>query len=469
MDYTDRKDELERLDSPVKKNQGGLIVIWGRRRIGKTRLLLEWSAQHNGIYTVADQSSAPLQRKYVAESIAGHFKGFDEVVYPDWRALLQRITTEAERASWRGPLIFDEFPYLVAANKTLPSVFQNWVDHEVKKANLLVAIAGSSQRMMQGLIGRASVAMEIGPLFPGYIKEALGLGSDSRAIESYAVWGGVPRYWELSEKFGDDLNQAIDRNVLDPRGPLHSEPERLLLEETPPAVSLRPLLDVIGAGAHKLAEIASRLEQPATSLSRPISRLVELGLVKREIPFGESERSGKRALYRIADPFFRFWFRVVAPHRALLAEAPSSTRTSLWEKHKEYIFSEAWENLCRQSVPLLHTIDSPLSGIGPWEPARRHWRGTAPEWDIVARSVKGKKLLLGEVKWSAERVSEKTIRNVVRNLIRKGVPDHRMYGEYEIVYTVFFPKVGSNLSEGAHIIDAGTVLSCLSRVINKTV
>ena len=463
MDYVDRKDELERLDSPVKKKQGGLIVIWGRRRIGKTRLLLEWSAQHNGIYTVADQSGPPLQRKYVTESIAGHFKGFDEVVYPDWRALLQRITTEAERASWRGPLIFDEFPYLVAANKTLPSVFQNWVDHEVKKANLLVAIAGSSQRMMQGLIGRASVAMEIGPLFPGYIKEALGLGSDSRAIESYAVWGGVPRYWELSEEFGDDLDQAIDRNVLDPRGPLHSEPERLLLEETPPAVSLRPLLDVIGAGAHKLSEIASRLEQPATSLSRPISRLVELGLVKREIPFGESVRSGKRALYRIADPFFRFWFRVVAPHRALLAEAPSSTRTSLWEKHKEYIFSEAWENLCRQCVPFLHTTDSALSALGPWEPARRYWRGKAPEWDVVAKSVDGKKLLLGEVKWSRERVASKALRNVVRDLIRKGVPDHRLYGEYEIVYAVFFPNHDSNFIEGAHIIDAGTVLSCLSQ------
>ena len=104
----------------------------------------------------------------------------------------------------------------------------------------------------------------------------------------------------MAEEFGEDLTQAIDRNVLDPRGPLHLEPERLLLEETPPSMSLRPLLDVIGAGAHKLSEIASRLEQPVTSLSRSISRVVDLGLVRRDLPFGESEKSGKRALYKIA-------------------------------------------------------------------------------------------------------------------------------------------------------------------------
>ena len=217
----------------------------------------------------------------------------------------------------------------------------------------------------------------------------------------YALWGGMPRYWELAEPFGRDLESAVDSLVLDPAGPLHGEADRLLLEETPPATALRPLLDTIGAGAHRVSEIAGRLGRPASSLARPLASLVEMQLVRRETPFGSSPRSGKRSLYRIADPFLRLWFRVVAPHRAALAEAPRETRLHYWHRHRSSLEAYAWEELSRMSVPMLHRSDLSLARYGPFEPARRYWHGNAPEYDVVALSVDGRRVLVGEAKWSA--------------------------------------------------------------------
>ena len=183
---------------------------------------------------------------------------------------------------------------------------------------------------------------------------------------------------------------------------MHDEPDRLLREETPSATSLRPLLDVIGAGAHRISEIAGRLGKPASSLSGPLATLCEMRFLRREIPFGSPPRSGKRSLYRIEDPFLRLWFRVVAPHRAALAAAPRETRLMYWKRARTALESYAWEELCRMATPMLHRTDSPLGTLGPWEPAQRYWRRNEPEVDVVARSVDGKRLLVGEVKWAAE-------------------------------------------------------------------
>ena len=213
-----------------------------------------------------------------------------------------------------------------------------------------------------------------------------------------AAWGGMPRYWELAEPFGADVDTAIDALVLDPAGPLHGEPDRLLLEEVPPAPALRPLLDVIGAGAHRVSEIAGRLGRPASALARPLGALVEMGLVRRETPFGSDPRSGKRSLYRIDDPFLRLWFRVVAPGRTALLQAPRETRLQYWRRHRAALEAQAWEELCRLAVPFLHRSDSALGRLGPWEPAQRHWRRNEPECDVVARSVDGRRLLIGEAK-----------------------------------------------------------------------
>jgi uncharacterized protein len=471
MRFINRNNELHRLNTLISKKQGGLAVLWGRRRVGKTRLLLEWSKKNNGLYTVADQSASSIQRSYLATSISTLFKGMDSVMYPDWKSLLNSISRASEQANWHGPLIFDEFPHLVIFDSSLPSIFQNWIDHEAKRAALTVVIAGSSQRMMQGLVldshaplfGRSSEMLKIKPLLPGYMQKGCGLSSAHAVIESYSIWGGIPRYWELANEYKDNLDKAVDSCVLDPLSPLHEEPDLLLREEIPPAVSLRPLLDIIGAGAHRISEIAARLGKPATSLTRPLSHLIDLGIIRREIPFGELEKNTKRSLYKIIDPFFQFWFKVVAPHKSLLAEAPYSSRLSVFRKYKQTLISEIWEELCRKCIPHLQSVDSSLSKLGPWGLARRYWKGNGPEWDIVAESLDGKRLLLGEVKWYPGKTTEQKINKDYMALVRKGIPAIKNKDTYEIVYALFIPEtiVDSKGVDTIHIVDAVTVVSCL--------
>lgn len=420
MFFLDRERELAALDAALRHRDGALVVVSGRRRVGKTRLLLEWVKKHGGLYFVADESTPVLQRRYFAEAVARRLPGFADVDYRDWRTLLGRLATEARQLRFRGPIVVDELPYLVASSPELPSVLQQWLDHEARAAGLVVALAGSSQRMMQGLVldagaplyGRARAMLTIEPLAPRWLARGFpGLRGFDRLV-AWTAWGGVPRYWELASALGGSIEKRLDALVLDPMGPLHLEPDRLLLEEAPSAAELRPLLDAIGAGAHRVSEIGGRIGRPATALSRALDRLQGLGLVAREVPFGTSAKDTKRSAYRLVDPFLRLWFRVVAPHRGVLALASPAERARLLEAHLPALTAAAFEELARRAVPAL----------GAWAPAGRWWQGSNPEWDVVSRDGEGG-ILVGEVKAWRKPASAAAVRGEVHRLLARALPD----------------------------------------------
>ena len=466
MEFLDREEELGRLAASLDQPRA-FAAIWGRRRVGKSRLLIEWSRRCDGLYAVADPSAPAVQRRYLAETVARRFPRFADVEYPDWRSFLERLSDEARAAGWRGPFIIDELPYLVRADASVPGALQNWLDGERPRPAL--AVSGSSQQMMHGavlaadapLYGRASEAFTLRPLRPGYLGEAMDVGDARDQVAAYALWGGLPRYWELAVPFGTDFDGAVDTVVLDPRGALHEEPPRLLLEETPPATALRPLLDVIGAGAHRVSEMAGRLGRPASSLSRSLATLVAMDFVRREIPFGSDPRSDKRSLYRLADPFLRLWFRVVAPHRAALAEAPRETRLAYWHRQRAALEAYAWEELCRMAAPFLHRADHPLASFGPFEPARRYWRGGDPEIDVVARSVDGRHVLVGDAKWRAGPLSRAEADAGLTRL-RAVAPVLPGIAGCRVVYALFAPRGGERVGDAdMHVVNAGTVMGVL--------
>jgi AAA+ ATPase superfamily predicted ATPase len=371
-----------------------------------------------------------MQRQMLAEALSVRFPGFGEAVYPSWHSFFQALSAQARLSEWHGPVIFDEFPYLVASDGSLPGTFQKWVDAECSGKGLLIVISGSSQQMMQGLTlnsssplyGRAQELLHLQPLPAGLLRPALGLEDALDVIRAYSVWGGVPRYWQAAESHGSELDAALDQLVFHSLGVFHEEPNHLLQMEVPSALSLRPYLDAIGFGAHRSSEIASRLQQPATDLARPLSRLIELGLVKREVPFGESERSSRKSLYRISDPFCDFWFRVIAPRRALFENAPQGTRLMLWRKYAEAIFSTQWEELARQNVNRVASLAAELPSEDCWLPARRWWQENRPEWDIVTTNLTGDTALLGEVKWSDQPFHTEEIQRLAQMLLNRDAP-----------------------------------------------
>jgi hypothetical protein len=325
---------------------------------------------------------------------------FSSAGYATWDALLLNLNDRVDR---RISLCLDEFPYLVQLSPALPSILQRYLDRPGAR-NLNLVLCGSSQRMMHGLIldrtaplyGRAREILKIEPLKAGWIRDALGIDGE-KAVEAYAVWGGVPRYWELASSF-DGLEDAIRELVLHRNGVLHEEPMGLLRDEMRSAVQPYSLLSVIGQGCHRLSEIAGRLGKPATSLMRPLVQLVDLGYVRRETPFGENDKSTRKTLYKIGDPFLLFHFRFLQPNKSQLEVGAVRAVAAKVSKQLPLHVSAVWEELARASVP--------FSGIGgyEWGPARRWWGtgndGRAMEVDVVAESLDARAVLVGEAKWS---------------------------------------------------------------------
>jgi hypothetical protein len=463
MRFINRQDELRRLKALEQRAEGQLAVVFGRRRVGKTRLLVEWTQHSGGLYTVADQSTAEVQRRYLAGELASVFAGFADVDYPDWSSLFNRLAREARAIGWKGPLVLDELPYLALAAPEIASVLQRFVDHEGRGAGIKLALAGSSQRMMQGLAlaasaplyGRAQALFEVKPLHARELCAAFGDREVPDLIRLYTAWGGIPRYWELALTAGDDVEAQVDALVLDPLGPLCSEPERLLLEELPPAVELRPILDAIGQGAHRVSEIAGRIGRPATSLARALTRLQELGLVRRETPYGEPEHSSKRSVYRLDDPFARLWFRVVAPHRARLVAGKRRERLAILRSHWSALTSLAWEELSRTLITELDRRTA-LAKLGPWRAGSRWWHGNAPEWDLISDSEDGQRVLVVEVKYSERPFSRRDLQRLVRETSSRTLPPSvQQRGTEAIVRAVVVPTIEADIPrilDGVHIV-----------------
>lgn len=398
LPFVNRQAELSRLKKLWQGQEGRLAVLYGRRRCGKSRLLLE-SLPAQRVYYLADERSSALQRAALAAEMAALVPGFDRVTYSDWDSLFGRWWNDAPAGS---VLAIDEFPALVHQANEIPSVLQRYVDRPGQACHLV--LCGSSQRLMHGLVldrqaalfGRAREILMIKPLHAGWLSEAVEIEDGVAAIEAYSVWGGIPRYWELFAEYSD-LASAFRALILDPLGVLHDEPTALLQDDLRDSVQAASILQLIGQGCHRLSELAGRLEIPATSLGRPLSKLCELNLVTRERPYGALEKDSKRSYYQISDPFLRFWFRFVGPQRSRLTagllQRVSEGVTAEFSQH----VAQVWEELARASVP-----HSDLGGI-EWNPAHRWWGPGLDrkplEIDVVADSLDGKSVLLGSVKW----------------------------------------------------------------------
>lgn len=399
MKFLNREKEKQRLTKAIDSKKSKLIIIYGRRRCGKSTLIKN-TIKPNDIYYMAQQSDETIQRMQLANTIAEKIKGFDSVVYPDWESLFVNLNNVLKEPL---TLCIDELPYLVKGSQSLPSVIQKIIDNTKNRKYHLI-LCGSSQQMMQGLIldssaplyGRADEIMKITPLEAGWISNALGCKPEQSIVE-YSVWGGVPRYWELrvDEK---SFKAAINNIIFDRFGVLHEEPVRLFFDDMRESVQAFSILSIVGNGSNRLSEIAGKLNKPATQLSRPIDNLIQLGYLKREVPFGELEKNSKKGIYKISDSFMNFYFTFLVPNLSRLELGLTEQVYNTFESRLSNYVSFEWENLCRRSVPM-----NSINGID-FDVAYRWWgtnlKNEPMELDVVAESTDKKYLLVGECKWS---------------------------------------------------------------------
>lgn len=416
MKFVDRIEETTRLKAALERGRSSLVVVYGRRRLGKSTLLKRVLSD-NDVYFLADRSESQHQRQLLAKVIAQVFADFDKLTYPDWESLFRALNYRTDK---RFTLCLDEFPYLAEQSPELPSVLQKLVDEKQLKYNLV--LCGSSQNMMYGLCldaasplyGRADEIMKLAPIRLSYIQEALNLDA-MQAVEEYAVWGGVPRYWELRENM-NSFEDALWHNVFSVNGILYEEPIKLFQDDVKDIVKTATIMSYVGSGANRLSEIAARCNEPATNLSRPLKKMIDLGFLEREIPFGIEEKNAKKSLYKIADPFMAFYYQFVVPNRSFIElDRRLPIEQTLNARFAEYV-SMQWERLCRDCV-----TGNLINGV-IYGKAKRWW-GTvlnedkkveSVEFDVLAESLDKKYLLVGECKWTTRENAKKLTSELLR-------------------------------------------------------
>lgn len=444
MEFIDRKKEFERLQKSLNREKPQFIVVYGRRRIGKSTLIKKVMDFSRGdIYFLADKTSEPSQRQLISATIDMTIEGFATANYPTWESLLLSLNRSIDH---RITVCLDEFPYLVKSCPALPSIIQKLLDDKKLKYDLI--ICGSSQQMMQGFVldskeplyGRADEIIKMKPIAPAFVSQALRCDA-AQAVREYAVWGGVPRYWELRENY-DSLYDAIEHLLLTSEGTLYDEPSKLLYDEMRDTVQASSILSFIGNGANKLSEIAARAEKQATDITPHLSRLKELGFINKEIPFGESEKKSKKGLYHISDPLLRFHYRYVIPYRSLIELGNSQAVLNVFKNGENDYVSRTWEELCRNHISA-HGLDGIM-----YQMASRWWGSyfneekqqyLPVELDVVAESFDGKHLFLGECKWQ-EHIDAKEELSRLQTIV-KGLPFTK---DHEIHLGLFLKEIPQN-------------------------
>ena len=440
MKFVDRIDESARLKDTLARGKSSLVVMYGRRRLGKSTLIKRVLSE-NDVYFLADRSEGQHQRILLAKVIAQVFPDFDKLTYPDWESMFRAVNYRTDK---RFTLCLDEFPYLVEQSSELPSVLQKLVDEKQLKYNLV--LCGSSQNMMYGLFldstaplyGRADEIMKLAPIRLPYIQEALHLNAVN-AIEEYAIWGGVPRYWELREN-RSSLDDALWRNILSVNGTLYEEPIKLFQDDVKDIVKTSTIMSYIGTGANRLSEIAARCNEPATNLSRPLKKLIDLGFLEKDVPFGIDEKNAKKSLYKIADPFMAFYYQFVVPNRSFIELGRRLPIEQALTAHFSEYVSMQWEKLCRNAV-----TGNIVNGV-VYGKAKRWWgsvlnedkKPEQVEFDVMAESLDKKSLLVGECKWT----TQENGKQLTAELLRKAnlLPFTKNYTIVPVLFLKNAPK-----------------------------
>lgn len=404
MPFHDRQDEISFLANQAQGDRAALVVLYGRRRTGKTALLRHFAQDRTSVFFVADQSSRVHQ---LAAFSAAVFQGLGEsglegTSFPTWEASLNFLAARARQA----PLlvVLDEFSYLCDADPSLPSVIQRLWDSGLRESRLHLILCGSYVSFMERevlsaknpLYGRRTGdwllepfrAVESGLFLPS-------LSPDTR-MQVYGILGGIPAWLERWRP-----DQSLEENLLDlvlrKGAPLREEPRFLLMEELRDPRVYFSLCRAVACGATSPNEIAQAAGLPDRGVtSRYLETLRSLRVLERQVPVTERnpERT-RRGHWRLADPLFRFWFRFVLPNTSTLEFGdPEMVLHTRILPYLDQHLSIAFEDVARQ-----HVWNLVRRGEGSWERVGGWWRAS-DEVDVVAVSEAAGSLLLGEVKWS---------------------------------------------------------------------
>lgn len=418
--FIDREDEIRTLENEYARKGSALVILYGRRRVGKTTLISEFIKDKPALFFLASEESEAQNRSEFKDRAAEFINNdlLRDAKVSSWDTIFKTIMQTDFEA--KPVIVIDEFQYIGKSNPAFPSVFQRIWEEQLKDKPVMVILCGSLISMMESqtlsynspLYGRRTAQMKLKQIPFRYYRQFFPDKSENELVEMYAVTGGVPKYIESFADVGD-IYEGISENILNPSGYLYDEPQFLLQQEVSEVGSYFSIIKAIAAGNSKLSAIATLLEVKSTSLTKYLKTLIDLDILEREVPVTEDNpEKSKKGLYKIKDNYLRFWFAFVYPNLSFIESGNS--RIVMNKIRKGFISSHVafvYEDICREKMWDLSSQDTwpfYFSKIG------RYW-DSKTEIDVVALDPDGKNMILGECKYWKDPVGI----NILRDLEEK--------------------------------------------------
>jgi uncharacterized protein len=426
--FVDRVEELAFLDGTLRfeaRAPGSLVLVYGRRRVGKTVLLRHWAERSRTPYTywAAEKESAALQRRSLFAQILNTSPD-DGPQFESWTSLWRAILGVFNQAPAQPRiLILDELPYAADADKSMLSTLQHAWDQHFQHMKISIVLCGSHVRAMETLLtrgsplfGRMTGQWHLLPMTFGTLKAFFPKWTAEERVAAYAVAGGIPAYLSWLDP-ARSLVDNIREVVLAKSSMFVSEPAFLLYDEVREPMSYLSVLKAIGAGHHSLDEISNACLIGKTHLTFYLARLQELRMVERRLPatVHPSARGRSRmGRYHLSDSYFRFYFRFVAPHQTTLAFDPTPVLNAVRQGLRAFVGKTVFEELAREWVRT-----AAKRGVLSWYPdmVGSYWSRQS-EVDVVAVNWQQRQILLGECKWTADSID----RAITRELTDEKTP-----------------------------------------------
>ena len=423
--FIGRGVELDQLADCYESETADFVVIYGRRRLGKSELVRQSIADRDDtVYYQAVESTAQNQLEQFVDTATAQFPSLQNV-RRDWEVLLGALGEDD------AIVVIDEFPFLIEENESLPSRIQRVWDMELQETGMTLVLVGSSISVMEDkvlsgsapLYGRRTATIDLTPLSVADARQFFPKYGPETAITAWSIYGGTPYYLQTIDP-DRSLGTNVQQGILSERGLLYSEPEFLLRTELRQPNTYFSILRALAHGRRTPNETAGMAGVESGSLSTYLQKLRRLRLVERHIPVTESPASSKRGRYRIAAPLFRFWFRFVYGNQNRLRMLGDDAYDELVAPELADYVSPLFERLCQQGLPNL--IDRQFRDVGPWW-FKEH------ELDILGLTANG--LVAGECKFTSQPVSEGVLADLERTASEVRWPDGPADGE--TLYVLF--------------------------------
>lgn len=445
MEFVGRQFELSYLDRQYAESRASFCIVYGRRRIGKTRLLTHWLKTRDvpGFYWLAtDSSPAALLRSLSAlvyQQVHGQTPASTDFTYHSWEELFRELGRLGQRNAPRQVVILDEFTYAIDAYPDLTHKLQAAWDHLLIERNIMLVLSGSHIGMMEEgilaqrspLFGRATGLLKLDQLpfrdvrasFPAYDVES--------CIALYSVLGGVPYYLERIDPTMSVVDNIVER-VMGWSALVHDEPRLLLQDHFQQPRHFASIIAQVANGITAPKDIAHNLDLKEGTVRNYLHTLTNLGLLRRETPATERRPEHSRtSRYIVADPYLRFYHRFLAPQLTFITRGAYQAVWKTIERHwRAFVGAYTFEELCREWI----YVAAETRRL-PFMPQRvgSHWSPTE-QIDVVAINWDEADALFGECKWKrSSRLNEREIKKLVERSeqvelsTRSGNPFRRHY------------------------------------------